>query len=205
MHASQVQRRDAEATRAAILDAAQKLFLEKGFGQVSTSELAEAAGVTKSLIHHHFGSKHELWSEVHERMFAAYCDVQEQMLLQAKDPTAELLRDSLAAYFEFSSKHRDMSRSLAWTALEREHLVNDRERALNALGVAKIREGQEKGRLRADVDPRMVLCTFFALVEHWSLFRERMTKAMGLPAGDEGDARYLDTILKVFMEGMIPR
>ena len=64
--------RNPEATKKAILDAAERVFFEKGFAQVSTSEIAEEAGVTKSLIHHHFGSKEALWAQVKMRRFKAY-------------------------------------------------------------------------------------------------------------------------------------
>jgi len=40
--------RDAEATQAAILEAAEELFLEQGFGQATTSQIAEKAGVIRA-------------------------------------------------------------------------------------------------------------------------------------------------------------
>src|SRR5690606_25552520 len=53
-------RRDPDATRAEILEAAEQLFLQDGFGRTSISAIARLAGVTKSLIHHHFGTKEAL-------------------------------------------------------------------------------------------------------------------------------------------------
>ena len=52
-----VRRHDPEASRAAILDAAERTFVDKGFAGASMSEIAERSGVTKSLIHHHFGRR----------------------------------------------------------------------------------------------------------------------------------------------------
>ena len=66
------QQRDPEATRAALLEAAETLFLEKGFGNTSLSEIGRQAGITKSLIHHYFGSKEGLWREVKTRRFMQY-------------------------------------------------------------------------------------------------------------------------------------
>jgi len=45
------------ATKDVILDAAQEIFIERGFSDTSMSRIAKKANVTKSLIHHHFGSK----------------------------------------------------------------------------------------------------------------------------------------------------
>jgi AcrR family transcriptional regulator len=50
--------------RAQILSCARKLFSERHYGAVSMSEVAEAAGVTRGLLHHYFGSKRDLYLEV---------------------------------------------------------------------------------------------------------------------------------------------
>ena len=55
---------DPVGTREAILAAVMDLFAEQGVGRVSMSRIAAQAGITKSLIHHHFGSKQDLWNAV---------------------------------------------------------------------------------------------------------------------------------------------
>ena len=50
-----------EATRDEILDAALKAFAEAGFGAMSVRELTRRLGVSHNLVHHHFGSKKDLW------------------------------------------------------------------------------------------------------------------------------------------------
>ncbi|VWB87120.1 TetR/AcrR family transcriptional regulator [Burkholderia lata] len=49
-----------EQTREQILDAAVKLFGERGFRGTSLSQIAAQAGVVQSVLHHHFGSKDQL-------------------------------------------------------------------------------------------------------------------------------------------------
>jgi len=53
----------AEATRAAILEAARERFADEGFGASIASIVAEA-GVTKGALFHHFPSKLDLFREV---------------------------------------------------------------------------------------------------------------------------------------------
>ena len=50
-----------EATRSEILDAALKAFAEAGFGAMSVRGLTRRLGVSHNLVHHHFGSKQDLW------------------------------------------------------------------------------------------------------------------------------------------------
>jgi AcrR family transcriptional regulator len=63
-----------EATRAALISVARKLFAERGFAAVGTEEIVRTAGVTRGALYHHFAGKRELFQAVYE-------DV-EQALLQ---------------------------------------------------------------------------------------------------------------------------
>ena len=52
------------ASREAIVAAAQRLFLERGFGAVSMDELAEAARVARRTLYNQFASKEEIFREM---------------------------------------------------------------------------------------------------------------------------------------------
>ena len=51
-------------SREAIVDAAERLFLERGFGAVSMDELAAAAGVARRTLYSQFASKEEIFREM---------------------------------------------------------------------------------------------------------------------------------------------
>ncbi|CAN5633412.1 TetR/AcrR family transcriptional regulator [soil metagenome] len=61
-------RLDRDERREQILLCAHQLFESNNFSAVSTSEIAEAAGVTRGLLHHYFGTKRELYLEVVRQM-----------------------------------------------------------------------------------------------------------------------------------------
>ena len=61
--------------RRSILDAATVAFLSDDFSSVSLDEIARAAGVTRGLLHHYFGSKRALYLAVVERTAAFAVDV----------------------------------------------------------------------------------------------------------------------------------
>jgi AcrR family transcriptional regulator len=48
-------------TRGEILEAALEAFAEAGFEAMSVRELTRRLGVSHNLVHHHFGSKQDLW------------------------------------------------------------------------------------------------------------------------------------------------
>src|ERR1700682_6588053 len=55
-------------SREAIVEAAERLFLERGFGSVSMDELAEAAGVARRTLYNQFASKEEIFREMLARL-----------------------------------------------------------------------------------------------------------------------------------------
>jgi AcrR family transcriptional regulator len=54
-------RRDAAATKAALLDAARALFIERGFDHTTVRDIATRAGANQALLFRYFGSKEALF------------------------------------------------------------------------------------------------------------------------------------------------
>ena len=198
-------RRDPEATRRAILDAAEEHFVARGPDATSLAEIAQAAGVNKSLIHHHFGSKEALWAEVQGRHFHHYFEAQREMLASAPS-TADLLRDSLITFFRFLQSDPKSVRFMSWTFCAAEPCKTDQEKALFELGIARIRESQANGEIRTDVEPLFVIKAFLALAVNWFQTRE-LTHSMidSEVEPNELDELYLDTAVKILLEGVRPR
>jgi AcrR family transcriptional regulator len=67
---------DAEQTRQQILHIATTLFCEFGYARVSLRTISERAGISHSLIRHHFGSKEQIWysvSDILHEYIDKYC------------------------------------------------------------------------------------------------------------------------------------
>lgn len=196
---------DPEATRAAILEAAEELVLEKGFSAASMSAIAKRAGVTKSLIHHHFRSKNGLWTEVKMKRFSEYANRQ-MALLDAQEPTAGLLRESMRAYFNFLRHNPQVVRMLAWVFLDLQEECVEMDKQLLRAGIEKISQGQARGELRSDLNPAFILFTFLGIAHHWFQDKGHMLGPMGLSAMSEAvDLAYLEDAVKIFFEGVLPR
>lgn len=62
-------RMSSEGRRAAIISAAGRVFVEKGFHRTTTRELAQAAGVSEALLFKHFPDKVALYGAIQESCF----------------------------------------------------------------------------------------------------------------------------------------
>lgn len=58
-----------QPTEQAILEAAEKLFLEKGFEVTSTTQIAKEVGCNQALIHYYFRTKDNLFNTIFEQKF----------------------------------------------------------------------------------------------------------------------------------------
>ncbi|GIH28449.1 TetR family transcriptional regulator [Acrocarpospora phusangensis] len=67
---SKARRRDAAATRAAILASAIAAFARHGYDGIGVREIAQDAGVTAMLVNRYFGSKEQLFAEAVDTSFA---------------------------------------------------------------------------------------------------------------------------------------
>jgi AcrR family transcriptional regulator len=85
--ATQTERR--QATQAAILKAAKRLFGEHGFAETTIDDVASAARVAKGAVYHHFATK--------EALFEAVFDQVSQGLLAEVDRVARSEKDALDA------------------------------------------------------------------------------------------------------------
>jgi AcrR family transcriptional regulator len=63
-------RLDPAQRREQILDAANALFAERAYDEVSIEDIASAAGVTRGLVHHYFGGRNEVYIALLERLGA---------------------------------------------------------------------------------------------------------------------------------------
>ena len=101
--------KQAEETRLLVLDAAERLFKERGYVGTSVAAVAAAAGVSAETVYGHFGSKRVLLGELFRRAvrgadpapvpeqevprrLAAVTDPEEQLRLFAADVTPRLER-----------------------------------------------------------------------------------------------------------------
>ncbi len=92
-----------EATRTSILDAARSVLRERGYGSLSTREVAAVAGVPLSQIHYHFGSKQGMVLALFEYMNARLLERQDAMFADSRltlseqwDLACDYLDDDLA-------------------------------------------------------------------------------------------------------------
>jgi len=108
------------STREAVLDAAERLFAERGFELTSLTDVGAAAGVSRGTPGYFFGSKGELYRAVLERCFAevrAAVRSGRERALASGEPPATVLAGVVSEYFDFITANPNFVRLIEWEAL----------------------------------------------------------------------------------------
>jgi AcrR family transcriptional regulator len=103
-------------TRQQILDAALRLFSERGFSRTTVRDIARAAGITDAAIYYHFESKQELLQAlVEERGFLT--SLQNLAQVEAEMPLDEMVTWMAAGAVNLMDANRDFLRIITMEGL----------------------------------------------------------------------------------------
>jgi AcrR family transcriptional regulator len=154
--------------RRQILDAAIRVFAHQGFHACRVSDIAREAGVAYGLVYHYFDSKdqvlNELFAERWSLLLAAIREVDERPIA----PREKL--DAVAGFIIDSYRHDpDLMKVIivevtrAANSFGRTHLPEIRQ--AYELIAKIVRDAQEQGAFRADVDPEFASMWFYGAIE----------------------------------------
>ena len=141
--------------RRQLIDAARKVFAERGFRGATTRQIAAAAGVTEALIFQHFPDKDSLYAAILDQGTLeprgdAWLDELETCRTTCDDAT--VIRRLYEGVIALHERDPDLLRLMVFSALE-EHplarLVHARATRLYRFLEIFITEGQRAGRFKA--------------------------------------------------------
>ncbi len=151
--------------RAGVLEIAVELFNEQGYDATSVADLAARLGVTKSALYHHYTSKEELLAAALERAL----DGLEGLLasIAASEGSAAerldaVLRGAVRVLVERQPYVTLLLRVHGNSAAERAAL--ERRRAFDHAVADLVREAQEGGLVRSDVDSAVAARLLFGML-----------------------------------------
>lgn len=161
-------RRQGEATRDRILEAAIELIAERGFAATSIDQLCQRAGVVRTAIYWHFGAKEGLLVPVIERVASTWIDEIQNAVYREGDPLARLDR-FVAGLRQLVVERPHLVRLLLAVALERsdhDPATRDALRAIFERAQAAIVQGIDDSLGAPWPESSLIARTALAFVSH---------------------------------------
>src|SRR4051812_28028524 len=178
--------------RERILEAAVKIFAEKGFYNAKVSEIARVAGVADGTIYLYFKSKDDLLISLFEDRMEEVNRNLAAALAGEGDPV-ERLRRALAAHFALVQEHPQLAEVLTVELRQSSKFLKEYQPSkfgefLKLIATA-IEDGQRAGTMRADIDAPLVARAIFGAVDELALawvLRPRRARGNGRAASQRG-------------------
>ncbi|MGH8867807.1 MAG: TetR/AcrR family transcriptional regulator [Actinomycetes bacterium] len=154
---------------ARLLDAATRLFAERGFESTSVQQIVAAAGVTKGAMYHYFGSKDDLLYEIYARVLRMQTDRLERVA-HTDMPVAVRVHTAAVDVVVTSVDNLDDTviffRSMHMLRPEKQAEIRAERRRYHERFRGMVEEGQRADVFRTDVPADLVVDYFFGSVHH---------------------------------------
>jgi TetR/AcrR family fatty acid metabolism transcriptional regulator len=190
--------------RRLIVEAAIKVFAEKGYHGTRISDIAKHAEIAYGLVYHYFKNKEEILDIIFLERWGEFIDAVRAIAADGRGVEDKLL--SIAAVILSAHRSRpewfkvlifEIQRTQRFSDPERTQVVGELFRAISDI----LREGQKRGELRSDLDPDLACYIFVGGLD--IIVTSRVLDLVEIKR-DEG-AYYVHiarTVVDLFLNGM---
>ena len=150
-----------------IVKHATRLFAARGFFGASLRDIAKAVGIRKPSLLYHFPSKDELRQSVLEQMLARWNEAVPKLLRAAASGQEQfdaILQETIKFFCADPDRARLLLRELLDRPAEMAPLIEEHVEPLARIVSDYIRNCQDQGRVRKDVDPEAYIMSVINLV-----------------------------------------
>jgi AcrR family transcriptional regulator len=188
-----------EDKRRLILGAAVRVFARDGFHTSRVGAVTAEAGVAHGLLYHYFSSKDELLETIFRETWSALLDALHDVE-ESGEPAAEQLGRVAAIVLRTWRRDPDLVRVLVREVTRSPQLAAEIDEIGQAFAAIEriVAQGQERGELRAGLDPRLAAYILYGALEEiltgWVLGQ--------LPDGDDDVAKAERAVVEVVCTGL---
>jgi AcrR family transcriptional regulator len=195
-------RMSSEERRAAIVEAAARIFADKGFRGTTTRELAAAVGVTEPVLYEHFRTKRDLYSAIigeKAQQGLAILSALVERYADTQDDSG-FFNDLGNTIIQWYAEDSTFIRLLLFSSLEGHELkdlFHDRSHECFNVISTYIDRRIEAGAMRP-VNSRIAGRAFFGMVAHYAL----SGLVFGCAPFSESPKEVVAGMVDIFMKGM---
>ncbi len=184
-----------------IMDAALRIFADKGFQNATISEISKEAGVSEATIYEYFGTKEELLFAIPEKISNESHEDTERALPYIKGVEGRI-RASLLTYVRLYQSNPDYSALVLLQLMSSKRFRQTpahaaiRRSARALLGT--IKEGIEDGTFKKDSNAYLIRSLLLGTIEHLFIHWHMQ----GMPERETSIMDMLDSLIEIVLDGI---
>jgi TetR/AcrR family transcriptional regulator len=187
-----------------ILDAAERVFAEAGFGGATMQLIADMAGLPKANLHYYFPTKEALYRRVVQNIFEIWLDAASSF--DAASGPVEGIGAYIEAKMDISRRHPHGSKVWAAEVMHGAPVIQDYlETTLRDWTdgrIALIQRWIDEGKM-APIDPRHLLYMLWATTQHYADFGHQIETLNGShPLTDRQWREATESVKQIILRGI---
>ena len=196
-------RMSAEERKQSIISAALKQFAAKGFNGTVVRDISKEAGINEALIYRYFPGKEALYSAAVDDLITR---LKNRPFFEHISKAEMSLKDIPAIAgnaLEFMTDYPPLTRMLLYSGLQRHDLAAPFFDSVSKPVISKIcsyiKESQQKGEMRNDIDPFMGAVGIIASVVFMNIAKNVFQHELFT---EIDNSEFTETISKIFLRGL---
>lgn len=196
---------EAGVLQSRLLDAAERLFAERGFAATPVRMVAEEAGVNPALVHYYFGSKRELLFAVMDRVLLPMAEALGAMQQSGKAPVEKIVELMTAMAARHPALPKLIAREVLLSSGEtQDTFARDYAPRLGGALPGLLQREQAQGRLDNRLEPGSAALMLLSLCFFPFIARPLSEPHMGVRYDKAGVAAYSKQLQRLITSGMKP-
>lgn len=189
-------REDRKSSQARILKAAEELFGERGFDGVTTREIVERAGLSLSVLHYHWGTKEDLYTEVLRNSLRQAIKSWQDLHAHAGGDALAMADEAIDFFWDYFRVRPHLVGLLFHSYLRghEERILEGLQRAFFGMVMGHLREAQARPAHGQDADLSVLSVVGLLLI--FLLRRRAIERVLGLERGSPEFDRRMRAHLK---------
>ena len=187
-----------------IMDAALRIFAEKGFQNATITEISKEAGVSEATIYEYFGTKEDLLFAIPEKISNQTYDESSKILPYIKDVEGRM-RAMLLSYFNLYQSNPHYSALVLLQLMSNKRFRQTPAHAAIRRSAHRllecIREGIADGTFRKDTDAYLISSMLMGTMEHLFIHWHMQ----GRPKKEKSIMNMLDPFIEIVLDGIRAR
>jgi TetR/AcrR family fatty acid metabolism transcriptional regulator len=184
-----------------IMDAALRIFAEKGFQNATITEISKEAGVSEATIYEYFGTKEDLLFAIPEKISHETFEKSSKVIPYIKG-VEEKIRAILLFYVQLYQSNPHYSALVLLQLMSNKRFRQTPAHALirrsSHVLLDCIREGIEEGTFKKDSNPYLIRSMLMGAIEHLFIHWHMQ----GMPKRKTSIADMLDPLIEIILNGI---